>query len=315
MKAFFIQLVAIFGCFFISGNLFAQDDIPKISIQGTLKDANGAAVDDGTYAVTFSLYNSVSGGTAGWTEVVSDLSVSGGVYSYVLGSDPGNPLDRTIFAAAVYLGVKVGSTELTPRTELTYAPYALSVNTAQNAIKILSTTETCTGSLGDIKYSILSPAQFQQENGDCWVPMDGREILGTRLAEDYGWNNVPNMSGAFIRSAEFSVADQYDPDRASGAPIGELQLEATKAHTHTFSGTTATDGAHQHSWRGWHNSSDGGSGEESRSRNEIPSDPQEAMTRTDGAHSHSFSGTTASVGGNETRPVNRNFYAYIRVDD
>lgn len=107
------------SCHFISCDLTAQS---KISIQGTLKDAKGAAVTDGPQTVTFKLYNVTTAGTALWQET-ADVNVSGGIYSHYLGSV--TTLSSTIFGNTLYLGVNIGSLELSPRIELTYAPIPL----------------------------------------------------------------------------------------------------------------------------------------------------------------------------------------------
>ena len=217
--------------------VLAQDSKFKISVQGILKDPNGLAVDDGLQTITFRLYNQAQGGDLKHQEI-ADVQVRGGVYSYLLGTE--TTLDSAAFNETLYLSLEIAGNELFPRTEMTYAPYALSVEFAQQAIlaasavladtaqtskKLLSGPETCSGSVGDIKYSILTPDQFVMENGDCWVPMDGRDIPGTKLADDYGWASVPNMSGLFIRSAEFHVAgqDDYDPNRNESTEVGHYQ--------------------------------------------------------------------------------------------
>jgi hypothetical protein len=102
--------------------LLAQQ--PTLSIQGILKKASGEAVPDGNYNLVFRLYNAPTGGTMLWDEIQSDVEVISGIYSTVLGNtDPLNvPFDQTY-----YLGVTVGSTEMTPRIQLTSAPYALAL--------------------------------------------------------------------------------------------------------------------------------------------------------------------------------------------
>ncbi len=97
---------------------------PTLSIQGILKRANGAAVEDGAYNMVFKLYTTETGGTALWTETQSGVEVSNGIYSTVLGVV--TPLTLP-FDQLYYLGVSVGSTELTPRILLTSAPYALAL--------------------------------------------------------------------------------------------------------------------------------------------------------------------------------------------
>lgn len=101
----------------------AQVD-PTLSVQGILKKSNGVAVEDGSYKITFKLYTVETGGSAIWTEVQENVEVSSGIYSATLGVI--TPLTVT-FNQLYYLGVTVGSTELTPRILLTSAPYALSL--------------------------------------------------------------------------------------------------------------------------------------------------------------------------------------------
>ncbi len=95
-----------------------------LSIQGILKKTNGVAVDDGTYDMTFKLYATETGGAAIWTETQLGVEVSSGIYSTVLGNT--TPLTAA-FNQIYYLGVTIGSAELTPRIQLTSAPYALAL--------------------------------------------------------------------------------------------------------------------------------------------------------------------------------------------
>lgn len=97
----------------------------KLSIQGFLKDGNGKAVDNGNYELTFKIYDVATGGTALWTESRPTVKVFGGVYSVNLGEV--TSLDLLPFDKPYFVGITVANTEFTPRIELTYAPYALSV--------------------------------------------------------------------------------------------------------------------------------------------------------------------------------------------
>ncbi|MEP6795873.1 MAG: hypothetical protein ABJB16_16215 [Saprospiraceae bacterium] len=101
----------------------------SLSIQGILKKSNGVAVEDGTYNLTFKLYTVQSGGTALWTETQSGIEVTSGIYSTILGNSTALNIP---FNQLYYLGVTIGSSELTPRIQLTSAPYALSLIGATN---------------------------------------------------------------------------------------------------------------------------------------------------------------------------------------
>jgi hypothetical protein len=305
------KLTFIFIFLFSSLAVIHAQSAAKISIQGTLKDANGAAVEDGTYTVEFRLYNVETGGTIQWFEVAS-VESAGGIYSHYLGSI--NPLDAEVFDQTLFLGIKVGAYELTPRTELTYAPYTFASNTALSALKVI-----CSGAVGDVKYSILNPTQFAAENGDCWVPMDGGSMFGTKLASILQTNTKPNASGLFLRAHEYTEGN--DPGRSPSSSIASVQSDELGSHGHghslSFSGSTSSAGAHSHtvriSWRGFTTQAGGGAGLENSQDDDFT-----ASSNTTGDHTHSVSGPVSgsinNAGGSETRPKNMNLYVYIRVN-
>ncbi|MBL7795861.1 MAG: hypothetical protein JNJ90_05090 [Saprospiraceae bacterium] len=281
---------------------------PQISVQGTLKTASGTPAPDGTQTVTFRLYNVETGGTHLWEET-ADVEIVGGIYSHYLGSV--TPLNAANFANTLYLAVKVGSYELTPRNRLAYAPYAFSVYSA-----------VCSGAVGDIKFSILNPTDFALENGPCWVPMKGQSLAGSKLAQytgSYNNSNLPDGSGRFIRAQEFPGSpNNIDDDRDSNTPIGQAQGESFRGHNHTMQNA----GAHTHTIILGHNRDDegGGGGPDDWSFNDGSDDgsrpPRDISTvpghsvSTNGSHTH----TIDPAGGTETRPDNLNFWIYIRIN-
>ncbi|GGD54902.1 hypothetical protein GCM10011514_18850 [Emticicia aquatilis] len=298
----------------------------KISLQGFLKDANGKAVADGQQTITFKLYTQEAGGTAEWTEDQT-INVFGGVYSTHLGKTVS--LENLNWGASTYyVGVTVQGTELTPRTELTFAPYSLGSPKAQEVV--------CSGAVGDVKHSILNPTQFAAVNGNCWVPMDGRALAATdKLRQITGMTSLPNGGGLFIRSQEFANSTNYDDNRDTNSPIAQVQVEDYRSHTHSanlsISGGTNSDGSHSHNLR--INSGANGVGG-FKAANENLSLSQHGIritgsgaadltwnslfTESAGGHSHSIygsaTGNTSSAGGNETRPDNLNFWVYIRIN-
>lgn len=119
-----VRSVLLLICFWACAvQSYAQIN-PTLSIQGILKKSNGVAVNDGAYNMTFRLYTVATGDTAIWTEIQPEVEVSSGIYSATLGIV--TPLNIP-FNQLYYLGITVGSTELTPRNPLTTAPYALSL--------------------------------------------------------------------------------------------------------------------------------------------------------------------------------------------
>ncbi|KPJ60867.1 MAG: hypothetical protein AMJ46_03955 [Latescibacteria bacterium DG_63] len=116
---------AIWVCVFLAvlSPTAAVGHVPQtMSYQGVLKDDMGAVVADENYDFTFRIYDVETNGTALLTEIQT-IYVSGGILNAVLGEVTPLTLD---FNEQYWLGVTIGEgSELSPRTKLTGAPYAL----------------------------------------------------------------------------------------------------------------------------------------------------------------------------------------------
>ena len=120
---------------FVLATQVALGQIPqKMSYQGVLTDGNNNAVADGTYNLTFKLYDVVAGGTELWTETQS-VDISNGLFNVILGAV--NPLTLD-FDKPYWLGITVGvGSELNPRIELASAPYSLNARSVVQSINSL----------------------------------------------------------------------------------------------------------------------------------------------------------------------------------
>jgi len=101
------------------------------SYQGQLLDRGGNPVPNGTYAMTFRLYNVASGGTAFWEETHPAVEVANGLFNVMLGVRI--PFEPDDFIGTTYLGVTVGSDpEMTPRQRMVSVPYAFRAKKAES---------------------------------------------------------------------------------------------------------------------------------------------------------------------------------------
>jgi hypothetical protein len=286
----------LISCFF-SAALHGQSR--AINIQGTLKNAQGNAVEDGVHSVTFTLYAEEFTTTPLWQET-ADVTVKGGIYGYNLGST--NMLNPEFFASPVYLSLTLNGFELKPRTKFSYAPYALGVNKANYV--------SCSGALGDIKYSVLNPTQFKTVNGDCWVPMNGVSLSSaSALRMLTGMTTLPDASGLFIQGQEFSGGQDNEPGRTSSSPIATYQADAMLAHKHLLTG----QGDHRHNFVAY--SYSGGTSTSPLEGKIGPTNDWYSNTLGDrvlaaGAHSHAIE----YAGVAENRSKNINLWIYIRTN-
>jgi hypothetical protein len=103
--------------------------LQTINYQGYLSATDGTPVNSAVN-VTFALYAAASGGNALWTESQS-VTPANGVYSVQLGRI--KPLAGLFVNDTLFLGVQVGTdAEMTPRQQLTTAPYAFRAGTADS---------------------------------------------------------------------------------------------------------------------------------------------------------------------------------------
>jgi hypothetical protein len=103
---------------------FAQAAPSTMTYQGILKSSTGLPVSDGSYSVTFSIFNVPSGGAALWIETQSVTTVSG-LLTTTLGQFTPIP-DSAVAGTAAYLQVAIASDPpLSPRTRLSSTPYSM----------------------------------------------------------------------------------------------------------------------------------------------------------------------------------------------
>ena len=120
-------LKAVLSVLFItlsSGLAFGQ--VPQlINFQAQIDE-----ISSGTVSVTFSIYDSPSGGTELWSETHPALSVNTGRIQALLGSE--ETLDPNIFESDGdrYIQISINGEVLTPRSQITSVVYALHAATA-----------------------------------------------------------------------------------------------------------------------------------------------------------------------------------------
>ena len=102
----------------------AVADVPQlINLQGVLKDPGGTPVPDGSYSVTFKIYDVPTGGLAIWTETQT-VSTSNGLFTVLLGSS--TPVPESLFYnPSRWLGITVGADpEMSPRQQFSSTGYS-----------------------------------------------------------------------------------------------------------------------------------------------------------------------------------------------
>jgi len=118
----------------------AAEGVPMmISYQGRLTDSSGAAVPDGDYTVTFTIWDAENDGSVLWTWGPVTGPVTNGLFSVRLGDTPAFPPGLFSADSSRYLSVVIEGGSANPqRIRLLSSPYAIHALTADTATVALS---------------------------------------------------------------------------------------------------------------------------------------------------------------------------------
>ena len=197
----------------------------QISFQGKLTNPDGTNVTDGTFSLRFRIYtdptadaaNTCVANTCKWEETQGSVSVSGGLFQVNLGSVTTLPASVDFNTSALYLGVKVGSdAEMTPRIQLTAAPYAFNSDLLDG--------------LDSGSFVQLSPGSQQTGN----INVSGTITSGAVNGVSIGSTIQPSSAGAFTVQSNGSNALNLDTGAGAAINIG-----GTNATSITFGNGTS----------------------------------------------------------------------------
>lgn len=125
--------LGVFGllavCCLLSASVHAQ--VPHlIRYQGQAEDSKGVPLE-GPYTLTFRLYDAQTLGTQIWSETHSNVPLTGGHFSVLLGSV--STMTGVNWSVPRWLSIQVGTApELSPRQRITSVPLAIRAETAEN---------------------------------------------------------------------------------------------------------------------------------------------------------------------------------------
>ena len=162
-----MRSIYLFIAILFCGSIALAQVPQTLNYQGLLTDGDGGAVPTGDYELEFRLYDVSAGGSPLWSETQT-VRVTQGIVNAVLGNT--TPID-IVFDRQMYIGISVdGAPELSPRIQLTAAPYALgaasvqedalvrSLNGVQGDLHIAAEDEvTVTGSGDTIRIGVDLP--------------------------------------------------------------------------------------------------------------------------------------------------------------
>ena len=183
-----------------------------LNYQGRLTDASNAPLN-GSYSMTFRLYDAETAGNLLWEEVNPAVVIQKGIFNVLLGSVTALnlPFDKQYFVE-----IKVGTEVMTPRQRIASAAYAI---TAENAVP-KGVVVMWSGLIANI------PAGWALCDGNNSTPdLRDRFIIGAR--QDDSSLAKTNLTGSLTQKG-----GSITLTGVSGTHI--LTINEIPAHTHTY---------------------------------------------------------------------------------
>ena len=204
---------AMFFVLFASPSLFA--DVPNlITYQGKLTLTNGNPIADPT-SVTFGLWTAQGGGSQVWSETQSVDPNSDGIYTVVLGSTTAFAANLFVDNDALWLQVTVAGDALSPRQQLTSAPYSKRSDRADDLDvagqltvdgrvgigttdpgQMLTVESTGAGHLGCTGNGVMQAAMDWSGGANCGIIMvfdEGAQVIRLSAGQNSYINNDGNL--------------------------------------------------------------------------------------------------------------------------
>ncbi len=152
-------------------------------LQGSVQNSSGAPLANGTYSMSFRLYETETGGTPIWSETQPAVTLSGGIYTVSLGSV--TPLTAP-FNKVYYLGITVETEEeFIPRTRLTSSPYAMSLLGETNQFPSAGAVGA-----GTVSPQAGSQLHIKNDNGTGRLLIEGAGEAGLRMKQGSNTSDI-----------------------------------------------------------------------------------------------------------------------------
>lgn len=202
-----------------------------VNYQGRLADSAGAPLD-GTYGMSFALYDAATDGTLIWgPEPHTAVPVSEGLFSVGLGSQTSGGIPTTVWNGDRYLEITVGGETLNPRELIRSVPIAGmaltvpdgAIGTAQIANGAIRANQIADGAVTSAKLADRAVTSRK-------LDLDSGGLSGSSIALSSTRQDIPGLATTITADADLTVIAYATFDfvtDASTTAVGELWVDGS----------------------------------------------------------------------------------------
>lgn len=218
-------------CFVLSSVILCAgaahaDFSQRLNYQGRLVDSNGVPLADGSYSMTFEIYDDATAGSVVWDQTIAAVTVVDGLFSELLGS-VADPLSAVNWNQNLWLQVTVGGTAYTPRQQLTGGVYALAVPEGSIGTAHLANDSVTSAKIlnGEIVAADVNTASIQVRVSDTCAAGSSIRVIsstGTVTCETDDDNQCEDQACSKILIDGTTASYTLDTISSGSAPATEL---------------------------------------------------------------------------------------------
>lgn len=186
----------------------------KFTYQGNLRQ--GGFLVNGQRAMVFRIYGSSTSAAELWTSPVYDVQLSTGVFRVVL-----EPALSDWQAGALWLELEIEGNRMSPREELTSAPYAINSLMLSGKKYTTASSAPVAPGMGDLWMDNVAGV-LKYWNGSVWDAVSGNGLPGAHAFTHSGPGSDPILSLGTHSVSGALVFDDVGEIRASGGVAGIL---------------------------------------------------------------------------------------------
>ena len=189
------------------------------SYQGILKDFEGQPVEDGVYAIKFSIYDAETEGSVLWeSEGFIPIQTTNGLFQHILGSTDPIP-DSLSRYSDLWVGIAIDlDEELVPRTKLVSVPFSINTQysdtTGTSLDKTIDASELTEGTLDVERFSAYGDLVSEEKIGEA----------SDRVASGDHVHSGVSFPGTMVRIEDTTIVTINVPSQ-SAMVIKSINLE------------------------------------------------------------------------------------------